>query len=104
MNRKLRPVQTLVNLFLLSFLTNENWSVKTGLAKSPGVTESPGMTGKPDAPGVVIVPGLPGMVGRTESWIPGTGFRNRVPVIKPEPGPGKTGPCSETSGWLTEDC
>ena len=77
--------------------------MKTGLTESHDVTESPGMTGKPTAPGVVIVPGLPGMVGKTESWIPSTGSRNRVPVIKLEPGPGKTGPCSETSGRLSED-
>ena len=28
----------------------------------------------------------------------------RVPVIKPEPGPGMTGTCSESSGRLTDDC
>ena len=90
------------HLTIFSFWAS--WPVKTGLTESPGVTESPGMTGKPGAPGVVIVPGIPGVFGRTGSWIPGTGSRNRVPVIKPEPGPGKTGPCSETSGRLTEDC
>ena len=76
----------------MSFLTSE-----TGLTESPGVTESPGMTGKPGAPGVVIAPGLPGVVGGTESWIPGTGSLNRVPVIKREPGPGMTSTCSESS-------
>ena len=78
--------------------------MKTGLTESPGVTKSPGVTGKPGAPGVVVAPGLPGVVGGTESKIPGTGTRYRVPVIKPEPGPGMTGTCSKFTGRLTNDC
>ena len=33
---------------------------------------------------------------------PSLGYR--VPVIKPEPGPGVTGTCSEYTGRLTDDC
>ena len=65
------------------------------------MTESPGVTGEP---GVVVAPGLPGVVGGTESRVPGTGSRYRVPVIKPESGPGVTGTCSEYTGRLTDDC
>ena len=33
---------------------------------------------------------------------PSPGYQ--VPVIKPEPGPGVTGTCSEYTGQLTDDC
>ena len=56
------------------------------------MTESPGVTGEPD---VVVATGLPRVVGGTES---------RIPVIKPEPGPGVTGTCSEYTGRLTDGC
>ena len=32
------------------------------------------------------------------------GYRVPVPVIKPEPCPGMTGACSESTGRLTDDC
>ena len=35
---------------------------------------------------------------------PSLGYRIPVPVIKPEPGPGMTGTCSEFTGQLTDDC
>ena len=35
---------------------------------------------------------------------PSPGYQVPVPVIKPEPGPGMTGTCSESSGRLTDDC
>ena len=53
---------------------------------------------------MVIAPGLPGVVGGTESRIPGTGSRYRILVIKPAPGPGMTSTCSESFGRLTDDC
>ena len=56
------------------------------------MTKSACVTGEPS---VVVAPGLPGLVGGTES---------RVPVIKPEPGPGVTSTCSEYTGRLTDDC
>ena len=67
------------------------------------MTESPSVNGEPGEPGVVVSPGLPGVVRGTESRIPGTGSRYRVPVIKPELGPGVIGTCSEYTGRLTDD-
>ena len=77
--------------------------MKTGPTELPGVTESPGMTGKTRCTWCGQRTPFTGVVVGTGSWIPGTGSRNRVPVIKPEPGPGMTGTCSESSGRLTDD-
>ena len=65
------------------------------------MTESSGVTGEP---GVVVASGLPAVVGGTESRIPGTGSRYRLQGIKPEPGQGVTGTCSEYTGRLTDNC
>ena len=79
-----------------------SWPVKTGLTESPGVIKSPDMTGKTRCTWC----DHSNRFTRSGRWnrLPDTGYRYRVPVIKPEPGPGITGTCSESSGQVTDDC